>query len=189
VAGCDERLRGIRVADGAEVLEVSSGAYTGASPAIVDGVAYYGTFENDVLAVDLATKRVLWRYKNPERQFPFYASAAVAADRVVLGGRDKRVHALDRNTGALKWSSARGASFVGGHRRRPRPGLQRRAAVRTGPGHRRQARELTWRTDRGSPSSAMPAVIGTEDGCSAWARHLSEWGCCVTPLNPAAPRK
>ncbi len=34
IAGCDEILRGIRIRDGREVFEMSSGAYTGASPAI-----------------------------------------------------------------------------------------------------------------------------------------------------------
>src|SRR6478609_3535130 len=92
VTGCDEILRGIRVSDGKEVLNVSSGAYTGASPLILEGRAYYGTYDNEVLAVDLKTRKVLWRYKRPDRSFPFYSSAALAGSRIVLGGRDKLVH-------------------------------------------------------------------------------------------------
>jgi hypothetical protein len=45
-------LRGIRISDGRQLFAVSSGAYTGASPAIVNGRAFYGTYENEVLAVD-----------------------------------------------------------------------------------------------------------------------------------------
>ena len=37
IAGCDEILRAIRISDGKEVFAISSGAYTGASPAIVGG--------------------------------------------------------------------------------------------------------------------------------------------------------
>ena len=33
IAGCDEVFRAIRISDGKEVFSVSSGAYTGASPA------------------------------------------------------------------------------------------------------------------------------------------------------------
>jgi outer membrane protein assembly factor BamB len=78
IAGCDEVFRAIRVSDGKELFQVVSGAYTGASPALAAGFAFYGTFNNDVLAVNLRTRRIAWRYQHPERQFPFYASAAVS---------------------------------------------------------------------------------------------------------------
>ena len=71
----------------------------GASPAIEKDRAYYGTFNNDVLAVDLRTGTTVWRYEHPERHFPFYSSAAVTNGKVVLGGRDKMVHCLDTDTG------------------------------------------------------------------------------------------
>ena len=106
IAGCDEHFRGIRVSDGKPVLEVVSGAYTGASSAIANGRAFYGTFDNEVLAVELATKKIVWRYQHPERKFPFYASAAIAKDRVVVGGRDKLVHCLDATTGKALWTFA-----------------------------------------------------------------------------------
>jgi len=83
---------------------VSSGAYTGASPAILDGRAYYGTYENEVLAVDLKTRRIIWTYEHPTRNFPFYSSAALANGRVYVGGRDKMVHAIDAATGRAAWT-------------------------------------------------------------------------------------
>ncbi len=53
IAGCDSILRAIRVTDGKEVYQIDSGAYTGASP-LIDGTrAYFGTFNNEVLAFDL----------------------------------------------------------------------------------------------------------------------------------------
>ena len=84
VTGCDSILRGIRLEDGIEVTQIDSGAYTAASPALVNGVAYYGTFNNDVLAVDLHNQKYLWRYEHPERHFPFYSSAAVFDGKVVV---------------------------------------------------------------------------------------------------------
>jgi outer membrane protein assembly factor BamB len=106
VTGCDELLRAISVADGKQLFALSSGAYTGASPAISNGRAYYGTYENEVLGVDLKTRRILWHYKHPERNFPFYSSAALVGDTLYLGGRDKLVHALDARTGKSKWTFA-----------------------------------------------------------------------------------
>ena len=74
IAGCDEILRGIRVSDGAKSSRCRSGAYTGASPAIVDGAPTTARTKTNVLAVDLKAKKIVWRYKHPERSFPFYSS-------------------------------------------------------------------------------------------------------------------
>ena len=84
------------------------GAYVASSAAVRDGRAFVGTFGNEVLGVDLAAGAVRWRYKHPKRQFPFYASPAVAPGVVVIGGRDKMVHALDPDTGQALWTFAAG---------------------------------------------------------------------------------
>ncbi|MES3036875.1 MAG: PQQ-binding-like beta-propeller repeat protein, partial [Bdellovibrionota bacterium] len=44
-------------------------------------------------------KKTIWTFKDPEREFPYHSCAAVTADRIIVGGRDKRVHCLDRKTG------------------------------------------------------------------------------------------
>src|SRR2546422_10586329 len=64
LAGCDEVFRGIRIADGKEVLEFSSGGYTGASPALLGQWVDYGTFNNEVLGVELHRKRIVWGYEH-----------------------------------------------------------------------------------------------------------------------------
>ena len=104
VTGCDEVFRAIRISDGRQVFQVASGAYTGASPALMDNSAFYGTFNNDVLRVNLTTRRVGWRYRHPQRQFPFYSSAGAVEGRVVVGGRDKMVHCLDASSGRPHWT-------------------------------------------------------------------------------------
>ena len=88
ISGCDETFRAIRIADGKEMFQFSSGAYTGASPVLAGGWAYFGTFNNEVLGVDLKTRKIVWRYEHAERKFPFYSTAAVTAGKVVVGGRD-----------------------------------------------------------------------------------------------------
>jgi outer membrane protein assembly factor BamB len=56
------------------------------------------------LGVNLASRQVGWRYQNPQRQFPYYSSAAIIDARVVVGGRDKMVHCLDAYTGRAHWT-------------------------------------------------------------------------------------
>jgi len=64
-------------------------------PPLLDGNrAYVGTFNAEVLALDLTRRAVVWRYSQPDAEFPYYSSAALAGGRVVLGGRDKMVHAI-----------------------------------------------------------------------------------------------
>ena len=168
IAGCDEVFRGIRISDGKEVFNVTSGAYTGASPALRSGHAYYGTFDNEVLGVDLGKREIAWRYEHPVRKFPFYSSAAVTANRIVLGGRDKLVHGLTL-AGKPAWTFttrarvesspaiAGGRVFVGSNDGRFYVlGLSNGAKL--------------WEFNAGAPLSASPAiangriVIGSQDG-------------------------
>jgi outer membrane protein assembly factor BamB len=65
-----------------------------------------GTFNNEVLGIDLRARKIMWRYQNPDRQFPYYSSAALAGRRVIVGGRDKLVHAIDVTTGKSAWTFA-----------------------------------------------------------------------------------
>ena len=58
---------------------------------------------NEFKAIDLDKKDVLWTYE-PKRAQPFYGSAAVTDKLVVVGNRDKYIHALDRDKGALVWT-------------------------------------------------------------------------------------
>lgn len=168
VAGCDEQFRGIRLSDGKEMFSVSSEAYTGASPAIRGDGAFYGTFNNEILMVSLTGHRVNWRYQHPQRKFPFYSSAALTGDRLVVGGRDKLVHSLDL-MGRASWTFttrarvesspaiASGRVFVGSN-----DGKFYVLNLNTG--------DKVWEFTAGAPLSASPAiakgriVIGSQDG-------------------------
>jgi outer membrane protein assembly factor BamB len=135
----------------------------------VDGSASYGTFDSEVLGVDLKARRVSWRYKDPARQFPFYSSAAVVDGRVVLGGRDKRVHAVDARSGKALWTFATQARVesspaVVGSRVFVGSSDGRLYALDLAKGTR------LWEFNAGGALSASPAVaggrlvIGSQDG-------------------------
>ena len=168
IAGCDEVFRAIRLSDGKEVFNVASGAYTGASPALRDGSAFYGTFNNEVLGVNLAERQIAWRYEHPQRKFPFYSSAAVTSTRVVLGGRDKLVHGLTKD-GKEAWT------FTTRARVESSPAIAGgRVFVGSNDG-RFYVLNLTngakvWEFNAGAALSASPAiangriVIGSQDG-------------------------
>jgi outer membrane protein assembly factor BamB len=135
------------------------GAYTGASPVVANNRAYFGTFENEVMALDLAGRKILWRFSDPQRQFPFYASAALAAGRLVLGGRDKLVRAFDPSSGKEVWEFATRARVdsspvIAGGR------------VFVGSSDNRfyvlnlQTGEKLWEFDTGGAVTASPAIAG-----------------------------
>jgi len=103
-SGCDGFLRMLDAATGAEVRKVPAGGYVAASPSVDGGRAIFGTFQNQVLSIDLASGEIAWTYEDPERPFPFYSSAAVTDRLVIVGGRDKRVHAIDKSSGKAVWT-------------------------------------------------------------------------------------
>jgi glucose dehydrogenase len=76
-----------------------------ATPIVVDGVMYLSTPYNDVLALDAATGRQLWRYSHDLRRQEFCCGPAnrgvtVAGGRVYMATIDARLLALDAATGA-----------------------------------------------------------------------------------------
>ena len=103
VAGCDSNLHIIDTKTGTELASIDLGGQAGATGAIFDDKLYVGTMTNQVLAIDLKKEKIEWKYEAVKRAMPFYASAAVTNEYVVVGGRDKRVHVLDRKSGEIKW--------------------------------------------------------------------------------------
>ncbi len=169
ISGCDENFRAIDAVTGAQLYTLPLGAYAGASAAVRDDQVFVGTFGNEVLDIDLKRRATRWAYKHLKRQFPFYSSAALTEDRVVLGGRDKMVHCLVRSTGKAVWTfltRARVESspliagsrvFIGSN-----DGVLYGLDLVTG--------KKTWDFTAGAPLSASPAaaqgalVIGSQDG-------------------------
>jgi outer membrane protein assembly factor BamB len=60
-----------------------------------------GTYGNEVVAFKPGEGSIVWRYK--DRSFPFFSSPAVTSELIVIGGRDKRLHAIERATGKARW--------------------------------------------------------------------------------------
>lgn len=104
VAGCDSILHALDAKTGKSVGQVDLGGQAAATAAVYGNFAYVGTMGNQVVAVEWTKPKKTWVFEPKRRQQPFYASAAVTESLVVVGSRDKKVYALDRGTGAEKWS-------------------------------------------------------------------------------------
>ena len=94
----------ISLKDGKKVKEVDAGAYIAGSGAFEGNRFYIGHYENEFLGFDLSEGKVLWKYR--DRVFPYFSSPALTRDRVVFGGRDKRLHCLKKDTGEVLWTFA-----------------------------------------------------------------------------------
>jgi outer membrane protein assembly factor BamB len=99
--GCDAVLHVHDAATGKEIKQIEVGAYIGNNVAIDGGVAYVSHYGNRVGAYSLKDGTKVWEYG--ERDFEYYAAPAVLEKIVVVGGRDKRLHGIDRATGKGLW--------------------------------------------------------------------------------------
>lgn len=169
VAGCDENFHVVRLASGETARQVRLGSVSGSSVAVQGDMGYVGTYGHSVIGLDWKKGDVRWVFKDPDRQFPFMASAAVRDRFVVIAGRDRRVRALDAESGRVLWTfSTQGrndASAVIVGDRVYQPSSDGNLYVLS-----LESGTEVGRFEAGSPMSASPAVsdgrlvIGTEDG-------------------------
>jgi polyvinyl alcohol dehydrogenase (cytochrome) len=75
-------------------------ALTG-TPAVVDGIVYFGDWTNQVQAVDAATGEAIW---STDIDGQPTGSVTVTDDAVYVSG-DKSTHRLDRATGRIEWTT------------------------------------------------------------------------------------
>lgn len=105
--GCDEFLYSLDLATGKPLKQIK-----GEAP-IVSTVGTEGTFvawgnhANQVLGADINADEPSWTYS--DRAFPFMSAPAVDSERVYVGGRDKKIHAISRDKGERLWTFKTGS--------------------------------------------------------------------------------
>ena len=94
------------------VWMVETGAVNGheAPPLVNNGVMFVSTPGKQVIALEAATGRVLWRYQRPLPEgvvllHPTSRGVALHGDRVFLAGNDAVLIALDARTGQEVWAT------------------------------------------------------------------------------------
>jgi outer membrane protein assembly factor BamB len=103
VAGCDSHLHVIDLDRGQQIASLDLEGQAAATAALRGDDLYVGTMTSLVQAVNWKEGKILWTYRSAARPQEFYASAAVTDALVVVGSRDRKVHAIDRQTGKAAW--------------------------------------------------------------------------------------
>jgi len=161
----------------ADVRDQDRLLHGGVRPRFLGDMFFVGSYGNEVFGLDRKAKKGAWRYEHPTRKFPFYSSAAIWQGKVILGGRDKLVHAFEAKTGKSLWE------FTTRSRVESSPAVaQGRVYVGSNDGrlYVLDAAKGTklFEFEAGSPVSSSPAlgagkvVIATQDGKGilAWGR-------------------
>ncbi len=176
IGGCDSFIYMLRLKDGAEVGKIDTGSYIAGSIAVAENRGYLGHFDNEVIAFGIDSKEIEWTYR--DREFPYFSSPGVSSDIIVIGGRDRKLHGINRETGESVWVfNARGAidssPVVCGDAVLVGSKDGRLYAVRLKDG------EQIWAYEIGAPIISSAAVsgntlvIGSEDG-SVYAFRIAD---------------
>lgn len=99
-SGCDKILHVIDIPTGKEISSIPLEGQAPGAVAVDGDRLFVGTMGGEALGIDWKKPEVLWRYKADQA---FFASTCLTDKLVVLGSRDKRVHAMDRRTGKKAW--------------------------------------------------------------------------------------
>jgi outer membrane protein assembly factor BamB len=104
VSGCDAQLRAIDMASGQEKFAADLGALAPGSAVLVKDRVVVGTDNGRVVCMSADGKKTHWVYDQVDAKAMVYASPAVADGVVVVGARDRQVHAIDLETGRQLWT-------------------------------------------------------------------------------------
>ena len=100
--GCDAFIHVVSVKEKKELRKFESGAYIAGSAAVDGPTGYVGHYGNEVLAFTPGDGSIVWKYR--DRNFPYFSSPALTPTHLLIGGRDKRLHCIDRAKGTAAWT-------------------------------------------------------------------------------------
>jgi outer membrane protein assembly factor BamB len=163
LAGCDSRLHIIDVESGKETDSVEIDAPTGSTAAMRDERAYFGTEGGTFYAISIPAARdkkasIAWKYRDPQRNQPMRAAAAVSDQFVAFGSQSKAIYVLNPTNGQEKWklptrSRIESGTVIAGNR----------VVAATAAGKiyllDPKSNEVKWEYDAGGGFTASPAVV------------------------------
>jgi eukaryotic-like serine/threonine-protein kinase len=94
LAGCDGKLHVIDLTNGQETGAVEIDSPTGCTPAAAGDRIFFGTEGATFLCVDWKQLKIDWQWTEKKRSQSIRSSAAITPEIVIVGGRDKAVHAF-----------------------------------------------------------------------------------------------
>ena len=109
--GCDAKLHVVNLKDGSLVHTIEAEAYIPASIGTYGTMAFCGNYANQTVAFDVPAGKIAWTYQ--DRAMPFFSSPAINERLVLIGSRDKYLHAIHRATGQGAWKFKTGGRIEG----------------------------------------------------------------------------
>jgi outer membrane protein assembly factor BamB len=88
--------------------EFQTGAYVFSSPAVVNEVVYFGSYNGKFYAIDTITGKALWTVETNTYSLPVISSPAIFDGIVYFGDTDSYFYALDAATGNTLWTFSMG---------------------------------------------------------------------------------
>ena len=82
------------------------------SPAVVNGVVYFGSFDKNIYAVNATDGTKIWNFSTGAK---IWSSPAVANNIVYIGSDDHDIYALNAQTGAQVWKFTTTVKAEGSH--------------------------------------------------------------------------
>jgi PGF-CTERM protein len=98
-------VAGSNMSNGKLTWRLTTGDYVLSSPALIDGVVYVGSDDNNTYALNATTGIELWNYTTGGAVL---SSPAIVNGTVYIGSNDNYVYALNATTGAKVWSFTTG---------------------------------------------------------------------------------
>ncbi|MGC6425841.1 MAG: PQQ-binding-like beta-propeller repeat protein [Akkermansiaceae bacterium] len=99
--GCDRILYTLDLATGKPVKKIETDAEIVSTVATSGTFVAWGNYGNEVLSADVEKGQRGWTYR--DRKFPFMSAPAINGELVVIGCRDKKLHAIARENGMPVW--------------------------------------------------------------------------------------
>jgi outer membrane protein assembly factor BamB/formylglycine-generating enzyme required for sulfatase activity len=155
----------------------STGGPIKSSPVVVDGIAYFGSYDGNIYAVDAETGHEVWKVTTKDK---VSGSAAVVAGVVYIAGEDGNMYALDAKTGKQKWVTRLGRGRPAGspavaygvvYMPTGNRGGAEIIIMSSGPtvGLDSQSGEQIWTARGGSQGYSAPAIFGD----TLWDGHFA----------------
>lgn len=106
LGGCDGKLHIVDVTNGTGVGEPAPlDGPTGSTPAVSEGLAVVPTHSGALIAIQTASGKEAWRFRNVKFAQEFQNSVAIADGLVIASSHNRRVFALDLKDGSDRWDT------------------------------------------------------------------------------------
>ena len=167
--GCDGVVRIVDPLTGRQNDTVNIGVYLASSASVFPDVAYLGDYDGTVYALNLSTRKLLWKIQAGRESAPIMSTPAIGRNEVIVGSDDKYLYSYNQSDGKMRWSFRTNGRVTGS------PVVSQTKVLFSSTDGFVYLLELQkgskiWSFNAGTPVSSSPAVtkerfyILTEDG-------------------------